>query len=145
MRLIAEPLVRFVVHSLLRIPKGSYASQWSKVFGNLIMAFMDHAHGHLLAGGDLRHDWNIFIARPIATWFKETLREQAVAFGLLDAGRRSRAGTLLGYLWTGLFQCWNFLYFVEGAIRVQDAVPQDVLIEPPFGTSLILPLLRSFS
>lgn len=144
MRLIAEAPVNFVVHSLLGLPKGTYVSQWSKVFGNFMMAFLDHAYGRIMGGGDVMNDWNMFILHPIALWLEETTREVLVAAGMLTKDKKSRTERYLGYIWVGLFNCWTFLYFMEGAIRVEGNVPTPAegLIELPFGASLVLPLTR---
>lgn len=144
MRLIAEAPVNFVAHSLLGLQKGTYVSQWAKVLGNFMMAFLDHAYGRVMGGGDVVSDWNMFILHPIALWIEETTREGLVACGILDKDKRSRTERYLGYIWVGVFNCWTFLYFMEGAIRVDGNVPAlaDGLIEPPFGASLVVPLTR---
>lgn len=145
MRLIAEPPVNLVVNQLLRLPKGTYFSHWTKVFGNFLMAFVDHAYGRVLAGGDPVNDWVMFIAQPVAIWVEETLRDVAVACGLVDKHRKSALELWLGYLWTVAFECWTFLAFMEGAIRVHGNVPAVGLIEPAFGSSAVFPIVKWYT
>jgi hypothetical protein len=139
MRLIAEPPVEFLIN-VAGLGKQSYSSRWAKIFGNFTMAFFDHAYGRILAGGNPLNDWTMFMLQPIAIWTEETIREVAVAAGLLNGHYRSQL--VLGYVFVLVFQSWTFLDFMEGAIRWQGSVPlqQNGLIEPAFGLSVVRPL-----
>lgn len=140
MRLHAEPPVNFVVHNILGIRKGTYLSNYGKIFGNFIVAYALHAYGRILAGGNHMNDWNMFMAQFIAIWVDETIRDIAIASGLVSkdwAGAR-----WVGYMWTAVFETWTFLYFMEGAIRLHGLVPVEGLIEPVFGASVAQPMLR---
>jgi len=147
MRLIAEPPINFVVNHVFGVPKGSYLNRWSKIFGNFIMAFVDHAYGRILIGGDPMSDWVMFIVQPFAIWLEESARTLAVSFDLVDEHWRSSLEIALGYLWTAVFECWTFLDFMEGAIRFHGNVPAPALglIEPAFSFSAWTPLLQLIS
>ncbi|EXJ89644.1 hypothetical protein A1O3_02711 [Capronia epimyces CBS 606.96] len=148
MRLIAEPPVNLFVHSVLGLQAhGHNHSQlryWAKVFGNFFMAFVNHAYGRILAGGDPMNDWIMFTLHPIAIWIESSLRDVAVAAGWLDSHHRSRIEIYCGYIWVAGFVSWTFLDFMDGAIRVHGNIPAlaSGLIEPAFGYSFWTPLLQ---
>ena len=137
MRLLAEPPMEVFTHAWLQLPRGSYVNKWTKIFGNFFIACLDHAYGRVIAGGNPICDWSFFAVQPVAIWVEETIRDGLVAYGWLDARQRTEIERWLGYLWTAGFQSWTFLYFMEGAIRIQGDVPAKTLIEPAFGLSLV--------
>jgi hypothetical protein len=88
----------------------------------------------------------MFALQPAAIWVEDMVRDVLVAWGLVDRGRRSRVEIAMGYVWVAVFQCWTFLAFMNGAIRVYGGVPKDTLIEPVYGVSVLAPVLgRYFS
>ncbi|RMZ74757.1 hypothetical protein DV737_g5769, partial [Chaetothyriales sp. CBS 132003] len=135
MRIIAEPPVDWFVANVLSLQGGSYFARWSIVFGNFLMAFVNHAYGRIMAGGDPMNDWVMFTAHPLALWVEDSLRHVAVTAGLLDKHHRSNLEKCVGYIWVSIFVCWTFLDFMEGAIRLRGDVPKNGLIEPVMGLS----------
>jgi hypothetical protein len=143
MSLIAGPPVQSTVRRL-GLRKGSYLARWGVVVGNFVMAFVDHAYGRVIAGGNPKYDFFMFALQPIAIWVEDTIRDVAVAYGLVDKDSRSSFEVGSGYIWVAMVECWTFLDFMDGAIRLHGNVPAGTLIEPVFGLSVMTPLLGLF-
>jgi hypothetical protein len=136
---IAGPPVKAAVRKL-------GLNHWGVVVGNFVFAYLDHAYGRVIAGGNHKDDLVMFALQPAAIWVEDMVRDVLVAWGLVDRGRRSRVEIAMGYVWVAVFQCWTFLAFMNGAIRVYGGVPKDTLIEPVYGVSVLAPVLgRYFS
>ncbi|GIZ44776.1 hypothetical protein CKM354_000796500 [Cercospora kikuchii] len=141
MRLLAEPPIHYLADKVFVLPPGSAANKWFRIFGNFFIACLDHAYGRIIAGGNPRSDYVFFAIQPIAILVEENVRGIAIWLGILDAKHRSVLEKWLGYIWTAVFQCFTFLYFMEGAIHIRGRREDQLLIEPAFGFSLFSTLL----
>ena len=127
MRLHAEPPVAFVIHKVLRLPKGNYFSRWGKVFGNFAVAALLHAYGRNLAYGNTRRDWDMFLAHAVAIWMEDHVGAFILSLGIVTA--ESRICRTVGYIWTFGVTLWTWYFFMEEMIRAGG------IAEPVMGVS----------
>lgn len=127
MRNVAEPPVHALARAL-HIPKGSYLSNYFKVFGAFFVAYALHGYGTHLGGGTQGADWNFFMSQAVAIWVEETAVRLFKRSGL---SVRPSLAKLVGYIWTALFiatsvMLWFEQYATFGAFT-----------NPPFGFSIV--------
>lgn len=75
MRSTAEPMVSYFVHGVLKVKRGTYLSNYGKVFGAFYWAYLMHVYGSILAEGRDTGDWKFFWARRRRSGPRSTLRD----------------------------------------------------------------------
>ncbi|KAL1305735.1 hypothetical protein AAFC00_007319 [Neodothiora populina] len=133
LRPIAEPPTNYIVHNILHIKKGSYISNYSKVFSAFFVAYVVHAYATHMAGGDQLADWNFFMSQAVAIWVEETIVKivkGATGFGATK--QQQQVGYWIGYLWTIAFVSVSGTFWFEGY-----ANSGAYMLPPFFGVSLV--------
>jgi hypothetical protein len=85
MRSTAEPPVQYLLHDILKIKRGTYLSNYGKVFRAFYWVYLTHVYGSILAQGRDTRDWNFFMRQALAIWVEETVMRVARVPG--TAGR----------------------------------------------------------
>jgi hypothetical protein len=137
MRTVAEPPVHWLLHDVLRVRKGTYVSNYGKVFGAFFMAYAVHGYGSNVAGGSHVGDWNFFMGQAVAIWVEETVLRLAVMFGIRQVLGDGLA-RVIGYLWTCMFILYSFMLWTDWAAAAGSWT------EDPFGFSVARVLLDRF-
>ena len=138
MRTVAEPPVYWVLHDLLGIRKGTYLSNYGKVFGAFFVAYAIHGYGSNMAGGSHVGDWNYFMSQAVAIWVEETVLRLANTLGIRQV-LGDRLARFIGYVWTGTFSLYSFMLWNDWAAAA------GALTVNPFGFSITGSLLESLS
>lgn len=135
MRAVAEPSVNFFARNVFRIPKGSYLSNYFKVFGAFFVAYAAHGYGTYRANGNHMIDWNFFMSQAVAIWVEETVVK--IVKGL-NIPVPPTLATAIGYLWTGMFIAVSSMFWQEGYASF------GAFVVPPFGYSPVEAMFKQF-
>jgi hypothetical protein len=106
MRSTAEPPVNYLLHDVLKMRRGTYLSNYGKVFGAFFWAYLMHVYGSILAGGKDAGDWNFFMGQAVAIWVEETVVRVARVMGMPEG---TRPGRIMGYVWTTAWMSYSLM------------------------------------
>lgn len=134
MRTLSEPPVDFLTHRVLRIKKGTYLSNYAKVFGAFLVSYVLHGYATHVAGGNHIADLNFFMSQAVAIWVEETVILLAKKLGIADNASLAKP---LGYIWTFLFLAYSSMYWQD------EFAAGGACTEPAFGFSVVDILLKT--
>ena len=137
MRTAAEPPVYWLLHDVLRIKKGTYLSNYGKVFGAFFVVYALHGYGLDIAGSSHVVDWNYFMSQALAIWAEETVLKLATILGIRQI-LEDELARVVGYLWTGAFTVYSFMLWVDWAAAAGSWT------EYPLGASMVSVFLDKF-
>jgi hypothetical protein len=137
MRTVAEPPVYWFLHDVLGIKRGTYLSNYGKVFGAFFVAYALHGYCSNMAGSSHVGDWNYFMSQALAIWVEETVLKLATILGFRQILGDGLA-RVVGYLWTGAFVVYSFMLWTDWAAVA------GMWTEYPLGISIVSLLLNKF-
>lgn len=116
-RIFTEPPANCITHSLLNVRRGTYASNYLKLFIVFFISATMHSYASVVAVGHDLGDMKFFMSQAVAIWFEETVVRIAKAAGL--GSQRDKepwwGWKALGYTWTAAWMGYSLRGWINGA------------------------------